>query len=190
MLITKFLTDHRFDCRNFLKTTIMKRTQFLQTVGASGLLIAATPFTAISRTLEPDPQLDKEMVQTFVGAGHGNFDKVKELLAEHPTLINAAHDWKFGDFETALGAASHVGHKELALFLLNNGAQANIFTAALFGKLEIVKSLIEAFPATLNAKGPHGFTLLHHAQKGGEEAEPVVEYLEELGARETKIALY
>lgn len=35
-----------------------------------------------------------------------------------------------------------------------------------------------------------GFTLLHHAEKGGEEALEVKEYLLALGAKETKIPLY
>lgn len=168
----------------------MKRSQFLGTLGGSSLALFVAPVYAFTNPLANDPQLDKELVQTFVGKAHSDMDTVKALLKEHPTLLNAAHDWKFGDFETALGAASHVGHKELAQYLLDAGAQANIFTAALFGKLEIVKPMLEAFPSTLHAKGPHGFTLLHHAEKGGEEAIPVLEYLKAKGARETKIALY
>ncbi|QNJ98506.1 ankyrin repeat domain-containing protein [Constantimarinum furrinae] len=168
----------------------MKRSQFLKTLGTSGFVIAGTSLMSFSAPQTNDPQLDKEMVATFVGAGHGRFDVVKSLLEEHPTLLNAAHDWKFGDFETALGAASHVGNKEIAQYLINKGAQVNIFTAALFGKMEIVKPMLTAFPESLNAKGPHGFTLLHHAIKGGEDAIEVKEYLESLGAVETKIELY
>ncbi len=168
----------------------MKRNNFLKTVAGTGLLVAASPLLSFTNPLQNDPQLDKELVATFVGAGHGKFEVVKELLDEHPTLLNAAHDWKFGDFETALGAASHVGHKELAQYLIDKGAQVNIFTAALFGKMEIIKPMLEAFPATLHAKGPHGYTLLHHAQKGGDQAKAVVTFLEGLGATETKIALY
>jgi len=117
-------------------------------------------------------------------------DVVKDLLEEHPTLLNAAHDWRFGDFETGLGAASHVGYKELVSYFLNKGAQANIFTATLFGKMDIVKPMLEFSPSILHAKGPHGFTLLHHAEKGGEEAMEVKDYLKSLGAKKTKIALY
>jgi hypothetical protein len=50
--------------------------------------------------------------------------------------------------------------------------------------------MLEAFPSTLHAKGPHGFTLLHHAIEGGDEALAVKEYLESLGAKEKKVALY
>ncbi|MBK9103404.1 MAG: ankyrin repeat domain-containing protein [Saprospiraceae bacterium] len=112
------------------------------------------------------------------------------MLEEHPTLLNAAHDWGSGDFETALGAASHVGYKELVNYLISKGAQTNIFTACLFGHIDIVKAVLGKFPASLNAKGPHGFTLLHHAIKGGEEAFEVKAYLESLGATDTKIPLY
>ncbi|WP_299433487.1 ankyrin repeat domain-containing protein [uncultured Aquimarina sp.] len=167
----------------------MNRKQFLRSSIITTGVLAVAPYIGYSNP-QDEPQLNKKIVQEFVGAGHGKFDKVKELLEEYPTLINAAHDWKYGDFETALGAASHVGHKELATYLINKGAQANIFTAALFGKMTIITSMLEYFPNTLHAKGPHGFTLLHHAQRGGDDAKEVAEYLVSLGAKETKIKLY
>lgn len=155
---------------------------------SAGFVLSAGVGFAFSRP--QDEQLSRQLVQEFVGASHRDMDKVVQMLEEHPTLLNAAHDWKFGDFETGLGAASHVGYKDLALYFLKKGAQANIFTACLFGRLEVVKPMLEAFPEVLHAKGPHGFTLLHHAEKGGEEALAVKEYLLSLGASETKIALY
>jgi hypothetical protein len=75
-------------------------------------------------------------------------------------------------------------------YFLDQGAQANIFTAALFGRMDIIKPMLDFSPSILNAKGPHGFTLLHHANKGGEEALEVKDYLMFLGAKETKIPLY
>lgn len=55
---------------------------------------------------------------------------------------------------------------------------------------ECLIPLLEAFPFTLHAKGPHGFTLLHHAIRGGDEALEVKAYLESLGTVETKLPLY
>lgn len=167
----------------------MKRHQFLKTLCTVGVLGTATPLLSFSRYQE-DPQLDKKLVKVFVGESHRNMDKVKALLEEHPTLLNAAHDWERGDFETGLGAASHVGHKELVRYFIAKGAQANIFTACLFGNIEIVKPMLKAFPSLLNAKGPHGFTLLHHAEKGGDDALEVKTFLQELGATKTRIPLY
>ncbi len=166
----------------------MNRIHFLRSVGGFGLLASAASLSSFKS--QEEPQLNKTIVQEFVGASHKDMDKVVELLEEYPNLLNAAHDWKYGDFETGLGAASHVGYKELAQYFLDKGAQANIFTACLFGKMEIVKPMLTAFPNTLHAKGPHGFTLLHHAEKGGEEALEVKDYLVSLGAVEKKIALY
>ena len=168
----------------------MNRSQFIKGSLVTTGFFALSPLTALSRNTQNDKQLDKKVVAEFVGAGHGKFDKVKELLEEYPTLLNAAHDWKNGDFETALGAASHVGYKELAQFLIDKGAQANIFTAALFGRIDIIKPMLDLFPSALHAKGPHGFTLLHHAQRGGDDAKEVNDYLVSLGAKETKVPLY
>ena len=168
----------------------MNRSHFIKTAGIGALILPAIPLFSFTSQDEDVKQLDKKLVQKFVGASHGKMDVVKELLEEHPTLINAAHDWKMGDFETGLGAASHVGYKALAKYFLDNGAQANIFTAALFGKMDIIKPMIEFVPNTLYAKGPHGFTLLHHANKGGDEAMAVKDYLMSKGLKETKIALY
>jgi ankyrin repeat protein len=170
------------DRLKFLKTSLM-------TTGSTFIISGLSIGKSILHYQE-EPKLDKTLVEKFVGAGHGKMDVVKELLEEHPTLLNAAHDWRGGDFETALGAASHVGYKDLAQFLINEGAQTNLFTAALFGKLNIIKPVLEFFPKSLHAKGPHGYTLLHHAIKGGEEAADVVEYLQSLGAKETKVPLY
>ena len=170
----------------------MKRNQFIKSVGITSLLIPTIPVFGLNTVQDKEEpvQLDKALVEKFVGASHGKMDIVKELLAEHPNLINAAHDWKLGDFETGLGAASHVGYKDLAQYFLDNGAQANIFTAALFGRMDILKPMIDFAPNTLNAKGPHGYTLLHHAEKGGDEALEVKEYLKSKGLKESRIALY
>lgn len=164
----------------------MKRSQFIKTIGLSSV---AAPFIR-DFLIDPEPPLERSLVQEFVGAGHRDMHKVRELLEVHPTLLNAAHDWGRGDFETVLGAAQHVGYKELVTFLISKGAQTNIFTACLFGHLEIVKTILVNFPGTLHAKGPHGFTLLHHALEGGEDAMEVKAYLESLGAAERKIPLY
>lgn len=168
----------------------MDRKSFVKTALTGAAFGLIGPGQIIGRHVNKAERLDPVLVQEFVNVAHGNMAKVKELLAEHPNLLNAAHDWKHGDFETALGAASHVGHKELAAFLLERGAQANIFTACLFGKIEVLRAMLEAFPDALNAKGPHGLTLLHHAEKGGDEALEVKELLLEKGLTEMQVPLY
>jgi ankyrin repeat protein len=168
----------------------MQRSQFLRGITGTGLLLSAVPLSASPLPVKPVEQLDKALVEEFVRQAHSDMDVVASMLAEHPTLLNAAHDWEKGDFETGLGAASHVGYKELASFFLEKGAQANIFTACLFGQTALVKSMLTAFPQALNAKGPHGYTLLHHAEQGGDAAAEVKEYLQSMGAKDMIIKLF
>jgi hypothetical protein len=120
------------------------------------------------------------LVQEFVGKSHGDLERVKELLAQEPALINAAWDWGGGDWETGLGAASHMGRSDIANYLLENGARLDLCAAAMLGKLEIVRATLDAFPDAINIPGPHGIPLIAHAQAGGKDAIQVYEYLKSL----------
>lgn len=127
----------------------------------------------------PDP-LPAAVVKEFVMAGHGQLHKIKEMLTQTPSLLNAAWDWGGGDFETALGGAAHMGNRAIAEFLIAQGARIDIFAAAMLGNLEIVQTMLALHPALQYARGPHGITLLTHAHKGGSQASTVVRYLKSL----------
>lgn len=165
----------------------MERKTFLKTFSVSAASIYVSG--AAMGQMDRPPQLDKQMVQEFVSAGHNNLAKVKEMYAAQPALIYAAHDLGGGDFETALEGAGHVGNKEIALYLIDKGARTNLFVLTMLGKTTIVKPYLEAFPSYVFARGPHGLTLLHHAQRGGEEARELLEYLQGKGLKETKTKL-
>ncbi|HKJ39944.1 MAG TPA: hypothetical protein VJ972_14300 [Anaerolineales bacterium] len=128
--------------------------------------------------MERPPALEASLVQEFVIKAHADLDRVKELLEQTPALINATWDWGGGDFETALGGASHMGRRDIVNFLLEHGARLDIFAAAMLGKLDIVKAALDAFPDEINTPGPHWIPLIRHAEMGGEEAKSVLEYLE------------
>ena len=130
--------------------------------------------------MEKIPAIEATHVFEFVAKSHGDLDRVKEMLAQEPALINATWDWGGGDFESALGAAAHMGRKDIANFLLEHGARLDIFAAAMLGKLEIVKAALQAYPDALNIPGPHGIPLIAHAKFGGDDAKAVLEYLQSL----------
>src|SRR5205814_6567206 len=109
---------------------------------------------------EHDPQIDRARVKRFVIAGHFNLEAVKEMLATDETLINGAIDWGNGDFETALGGASHMGRRDIAEFLLEHNARMDIFAATMLGKLDIVKAAIAAFPKIVTMSGPQQIQLI------------------------------
>jgi len=127
--------------------------------------------------MDKKPALEATLVEEFVGNAHGDLDRVKELLTQEPMLINATWDWGGGDFETALGAASHMGRKDIANFLLEHGARLDVFAAAMLGKLDMVKAALDAYPEAIRTPGPHGIPLIKHAEMGGEEAKAVFDFL-------------
>lgn len=125
-------------------------------------------------------RLNEVSVKDFVSNAHGNLDRVKELLEEQPGLLNAAWDWGNGDWETALGAAAHMGRKDIALYLLDKGARIDVFAAAMLGKLDIVRAIVGDDPNVARSLGPHTIPLIAHAKAGGEDAAEVARYLEGL----------
>ena len=129
----------------------------------------------------PDP-LDADRVREFVANAHGDLAAVRAALDDEPALVNATWDWGGGDFETGLGGAAHMGRRDIALFLLERGARLDVFAAAMLGYSDVVRAAIEADPAVVDVKGPHGIPLLAHAKAGGEHAREVVELLESRAA--------
>ncbi len=133
-----------------------------------------------------NPQINRVFVQDFVIYAHSELDMVKKLLDRQPALLNAAVDWGNGDWETGLGGASHMGRRDIVEYLLDRGARIDLFCAAMMGRLDAVKSFLTLQPKLIDAKGPHGFTLHFHAQVGGPEAEPVLDYLQSIKRIELK----
>jgi hypothetical protein len=128
--------------------------------------------------MESKEMLAPELVRTFVAHAHRDLQQVKALLTQEPMLVNAAWDWGGGDWETGLGAAAHVGRRDIALYLLEKGARMDIFAAAMLGQVEIVQAMLKAFPGARHLRGPHGIPLLNHAQAGGDDAAQVVAILQ------------
>lgn len=146
------------------------------------LLLALAPGSLLAAdSISPTyPTQSQEAAAEIVGVSHANLKRVKELVSAQPALAKASCDWGFGDWETALGAASHVGNREIALYLLENGAPATIFSATMLGQLDVVKAFVAAQPGIHTVPGPHGIPLLAHAFAGGPPASAVKEFLQTL----------
>jgi hypothetical protein len=175
---------------------MLNRRQFVRTVPALGaftlysdvcaqvpesLAWPSPPPPAGAPKDESFPSHHPFIAKEMVGVAHGNIARVKELLAAHAALAKASWDWGFGDWETALGAASHVGNRAIAELLLEQGAGPTIFSAAMLGQLDVVKAFASAVPNVNQQRGPHGIPLINHARAGGAPAAEVVKYLESLG---------
>jgi hypothetical protein len=129
-------------------------------------------------TDEKPAPIDKELVAEFVLKSHGDLGVVKQLVEREPAIVNAAWDWGGGDWETGLGAAAHVGRRDIAEYLLEHGARKDVFAAAMLGEVDVVRAMLEAQPGLRDARGPHGIPLSAHAEAGGEQARDVLDLLQ------------
>lgn len=168
--------------RQFLATTLALGGGLLVPLHALAQSPAATATSAdtSARKAPKPPPLPDDLVRDFVSAAHGDLAKARSMLDAEPGLLNATWDWKAGDFETAMGGAGHMGRRDIAEFLISRGARMDLFVAAMLGHLDVVRAMLTAYPALAQSKGPHGITLLRHAEAGGEAAADVARYLREL----------
>ena len=155
----------------------------LAVIGAAGSQFRLLPKAMSTATMEGKsfPKQDAAMVEEMVRVAHSDLARVKQLVEAHPALARAAIDWGFGDWEDALGAASHTGRVEIAEVLIAHGARPTIFSAAMLGQLDVVKAFVSAAPGIQRVLGPHSITLLSHAKAGGERSQTTRAWLEQLG---------
>jgi len=169
---------------SFSRRSFFSLTSGLSALGISTLAVKAwgqsVPPPAISPA-DAFPSQDPALVKEIVGVSHGNLARVRAIVEQQPAYARASIDWGFGDWETCIDAAAHVGNKPIADLLLSHGARPTIFSAAMMGQLDTVKAFITARPGIQKTLGPHGITLMSHARAGGPDALPVVEYLKQAG---------
>ncbi len=132
------------------------------------------------------PQINRQLAQDFVIYAHSDLEMAKKLLEREPALLNASVDWGGGDWETALGGASHMGRKDIVEYLLSRGARIDIFCAAMMGQLDAIKAFLTLQPSLIDARGPHGFSLHFHAQVGADTAATTLDYLQSIMQIELK----
>ncbi len=167
----------------------MNRKNFIRTSVLGSAAISLGTASIFSNPADGPEPLKMEIVKEFVGAGHNNLERVKQMLAEYPNLIYSRYDWGNGDFEEAIEGAGHVGDDEIANYLIENGARVNLFVLTMLGKTDLVKPIIEQYPGLLYAKGAHGFTLLHHAERGDDKSKELYDYFLSKGLTEKQIKI-
>jgi hypothetical protein len=177
-------TPNRWSRRSLLTLASLAlpfgRGSFLRRTVGLGL---ADQDGSANRELVPDlfPTQPPELTREIVTVSHFDLKRVKELVDARPSLARAAWDWGFGDWESALGAASHMGNRPIADYLISKGARPSPFSAAMLGQVEVVKAFVAAQAGVQRIRGPHGIGLLAHAKAGGEAARPVFDFLQALG---------
>ena len=170
----------------FTRRRLLQLASVVVPLPATGLLstlIGAVPPASAGTLPVSDhfPSYPPELARETVTVAHFDLQRVMELVEAHSSLALATWDWGFGDWESALGAASHTGNRPIAEYLISRGARPSLFSAAMLGQVDVVKALIAAHPGAQRIRGPHSISLLAHARMGGEAARPVLEFLQSFG---------
>jgi hypothetical protein len=161
-----------------MSIVVSRRTAIrLLTATSAGFAVVPTALSQQAPVPARPLPLAADQVQSFVRAAHADLDGTRQLLDKEPRLIKATWDWGGGDFETALGGASHMGRRDIASFLLERGAAIDLYAAAMLGELSIVRAALESRPSLARVPGPHGIPLAAHAKAGGPGAASVLEYI-------------
>ncbi len=161
----------------------MNRKTFIKQNLLIGGAMAITPAAILAQSQETQEDLfDYDLIMEFVFAAHKSLDETRKILEEYPLLLNSTSQFKKGDFETAVGGASHMGRKDIVDYLVTKGARLDIFNYAFLGYEDFIKKLLTNYPHLINSYGPHGFTLLHHAEVGAHKE--LAEWLQEKGLTE------
>jgi hypothetical protein len=103
------------------------------------------------------PAIQLEIASEVVGVSHFDFARLKQLVDPRPELAKAKWDWGFGDWESAIDAASHVGRKDIVTYLISKGAMPTIFTYAMLGEYETVKTMGVLFREYKKTSDPTAF---------------------------------
>lgn len=95
---------------------------------------------------------------------HFDLEALKRLLDEDPAGVDAQGP----DGETPLQAASHMGRKDIAEYLLSRGARLDPYGAALLGKQAELAAFLREDAELVRRPGVHNaFPVLFMAMKGG-----------------------
>jgi uncharacterized protein len=105
-------------------------------------------------------QTDQAAVDQLVGNAHGDLARVKEILEQHPDLLNVKATWD----ETAIQAATQMGNRQIIELLAARGAPVDFFTALVLGRVDEVDA------DQASSRGIHDLPALYFAAIGGNVA--------------------
>ena len=116
-----------------------------------------------------DPMFDFDSPAFVYASNHPHAEKLLPLLVKHGADPNVRSKWWAGGF----GALDHASSKTADL-LVELGGKFDVLSAAAQGRIDVLRQLLDAEPASVNAPGGDGQRPLHVA-KTPEIAELLIE---------------
>ena len=115
--------------------------------------------------LEAPEGVTEETARAMVLPSHFDLDEVKRQVEADPRLVHV----RYKQFDEApIEAASHVGNREIAEYLLGRGARFKIHCAVMLGMYESTVAFLDVKPELAVQPGAHNLPLMYHAAHGGD----------------------
>lgn len=117
----------------------------------------ASPDAKFLTRMNAGVSFGKLMNQEFLQAvREGNLEKVKKLVEQSRSLV----DYRDDNGVSAVLLAIYDGHRDLARYLAEKGAQLSVFDAAALGRADLVEAFLNEDPNLAHAYSLDGFTAL------------------------------
>ena len=113
----------------------------------------------------PPQAVDQPAVDTFVAAAHEAPEVAVRWLRRNPSLAARSSSWG----ESALQAASHLGHTDLLQALVDGGVELDLFALCALADIQAVAAMLPS-GVVGDARGVHGLPILHFAVVSGQVA--------------------
>lgn len=120
-----------------------------------------------------------DRLHDLIMAAHRDLGEVEAIIGDHPELLDRPHP---DSGETPLGAAAHMGRRDIATLLLARGAEPTLCALAMLGDVAAVEASLERDPHQIDRAGAHGIPLMFHAALSG--SVPLARRLREAGCRD------
>lgn len=105
-----------------------------------------------------------ETAHLFESIRTGDIERARALIEAEPGLANATGDSAMAP----LMIATYMGQTRMVELLLANGATLDVFAAAALGKVDALRTMLEADPTMVSLYSPDGWTALHLAAHFGQ----------------------
>ena len=151
-----------------LKTCVEEAIRVLTPPQMLTSAVRASDADRVARVLQQHPELRGQLNEPLEGYGAGmqallaavqrTDRKTIDVLLAAGAHINERSRWWAG----GMGVLDEC-HPDLAPFLIERGAHLDVHSASRLGKLEELRSIVQADPGTVHARGAQGHTPLHFA---------------------------